>query len=87
MIGDEKMFVCIECGHIFENPKRWEETHGLDCGPYEQFSGCTICGGAYTEAYKCDCCNEWITTEEYAKTKNGDLYCEECFTLVKLGDE
>ena len=81
------MFVCIECGHIFEEPQRWEETHGLDCGPYEQFSGCNICGGAYTEAYKCDSCNEWITTERYSKTKNGDRYCEECFTVFELGDE
>ena len=79
------MFVCLECGHIFETPKRWEETHGLAYGPYEKWSGCSICGGAYAEAYKCDCCEDWIN-DDYIKV-DGNRYCQDCCREVKLGDE
>ena len=79
------MFVCLECGNIFETPKHWEETHGLDCGPYEKWSGCNICGGAYTEAYQCDCCVKWIN-DDYI-IADGNRYCQNCYREVRLGDE
>jgi hypothetical protein len=87
MIGDDKMFVCIECGGVFDEPITWEERHGLSTPPYEQLSGSPCCHGAYAEAFPCACCGEWITSERYVKTKDGDRFCEECFTLVELGDE
>ena len=81
------LFVCIECGRTFEEPVYWTERHGLDAPPYERLSGCPHCQGSYTEAYECDCCNEWITTETYVKTEDGKRYCEDCFCLFNLGDE
>lgn len=45
------MYVCLECGYRFEEPKRYEERHGLDRfeGPGEWFSVCPACGGAYVD--------------------------------------
>lgn len=80
------MFVCIDCGKIFSNPRNYVESHGLDTPPYESWKGCPSCGGAYTEAFECDECGCWITGE-YIKTKNGQRICENCYTTCELGDE
>ena len=80
------MLVCIDCGQLFESPKHYAERHNLEAGPYEEWDGCPYCNGAYTEAYECDGCGEWITGE-YIKTKNNERYCENCYTPMMLGDE
>lgn len=80
------MFVCLECNETFQDPVRWKEKHGLDAPPYEQFSGCPYCKGNYIEAFKCDCCEEYITNE-YIKTDDGKRYCESCICSMQLGDE
>lgn len=87
MIGDDKMFICCDCGSSFHEPVQWEERHGLDTPPYEQLSGSPCCHGAYVKAFRCSCCDEWITTEDYIKTNDGERYCEDCFQHMKLGDE
>lgn len=78
------MFVCCECGHVFSEPECWEEQHGLDYGPYESFSGCPRCGGAYTETYRCDCCGEYIT-DDYVQIGD-EMYCDNCFTRYNIRD-
>lgn len=80
-----KLFVCLECGEIFEEPVYWEETHGLDTPPYEQWSGCPYCKGCYTEAHRCDCCDEWITDDYIIVNEN--RYCQDCYRPVELGEE
>ena len=80
------MFVCIECGRVFEEPVSWEEKHGLDSPPYEELTGCPYCYGAYTEAYRCVCCDEFIS-DNYIKTEDDKRYCNNCFTHMKLGEE
>ena len=80
------MWVCTNCGHIFEEPYRWEERHGFDYGPFEKFSGCPKCGEPYAEAHKCDECDEWIWGE-YIKTASGQRICENCYTTYELGEE
>ena len=80
------LLVCTECGHLFEEPTRWQETHGLDSGPYENYSGCPHCYGAYTEAFICNCCEEWIV-DNYIKTENDQRFCSNCFCDMKLGEE
>ena len=78
-------FVCLECGEIFDKPIEWEETHRLDTPPYEKFSGCPYCGGAYTEAPICDCCGEWIT-DDYIKVDD-KRFCNNCFVHYDLREE
>ena len=80
------MYVCISCGNTFEEPKHWEEIHGLDSPPYEKFSGSPCCGEAYAEAYTCSECGDYITTENYIKI-GLDRYCENCYIVYELGEE
>ena len=88
MIGVDNMFVCIECGRIFNEDEVvvWEERHGLDTPPYEPWSGCPSCKGDYVEAYLCDGCDEWITGQ-YVKLSNGERFCENCFCIMEIDDE
>ena len=69
------MYKCCECGHLFEDGEQavWEETHGLDCGPYEKWDGCPICNGGYEEVHQCKECGEWHTEDELY-----DGWCEKC---------
>lgn len=79
------MFICLDCGCVFYEPKHWIETHGLDSPPYEEWDGCPSCGGAYAETYKCDGCNDWLCGT-YAETKNGNKYCENCYEIREVGE-
>lgn len=90
MIGGNKMFVCLGCGHVFSEDEVgiWEESRGeywgFPCS--ETMSGCPRCKGDYVKTYQCDCCSEWITGQ-YIKTENGERICEDCYTVYELGDE
>lgn len=77
------MYLCLECGHTFESPKIYKESHGLD-PPCEQREGCAVCGGAFVRTFKCDECGEWITSS-YIKTKGGVLFCDSCYVELELG--
>lgn len=80
------MYVCLDCGTAFEESVHYVETHRLDTPPYEEWSGCPKCAGYYVEAFKCDCCGEWITGT-YVKTDDGYRYCEDCYQVHDIGDE
>ena len=80
------MFVCLDCGKIFDVTKHYVETHGLDHPRYEEWDGCPLCGGAYAATYKCDECDCWITGE-YIKTTSSQRICEHCYNTYDLGDE
>ena len=81
------MYICLDCLTVFNNPRHYVEKHGLDSPPYEEWDGCPQCSGAYTEAHECECCGEYIITEDYIKTMDGDRFCEDCIQYMKLGDE
>ena len=36
-------YKCRECGHEFDEPKKWVERHGFTHGPFERWSGCPNC--------------------------------------------
>ena len=86
MIGGMKMFVCLDCGNIFAEPKHYVDKHGFDIPPFEERDGCPYCGGAYAEAHQCDCCGKWID-DDYIKIKTGERFCCNCFTGMELGEE
>lgn len=80
------MYICVECNRLFEEPKRYVETHGLDTPPYEEWYGCPFCSGSYTYAYRCHCCDDFITGD-YIKTDDDLRYCENCYQKMDIGDE
>ena len=88
MIGVDIMYVCLECGHLFEEgeEKTVYETHGFSTPPYEEFRVCPRCSGPYTNAFRCDCCDDWITGD-YIKTDDGQRYCDNCYYKMELGEE
>ena len=73
------MYVCKECGELFEHPNEWCETHGFDYPPYEEFSECPSCGGNYEEAYRCSECGEYISGK-YIMLKGGKRICDNCYS-------
>ena len=79
------MYVCLDCQRTFTEPTRWEETHGLDYGPYEHWTGCPYCSGPYAETYPCDFCGEWIDGS-YIKIDD-KRYCENCYDKYEIGEE
>ena len=80
-------FVCLDCGHLFEDPKEWKESRGEHFGfpAYEEWLGCPRCSGAYVEAKLCDCCGEYIDTDEYVEIGD-ETYCMNCVTIKKLDE-
>lgn len=78
------MFICLNCGALFENPKIHTETHGLDSPPFEKRKGCPICTEAFVETPTCDMCGEYIT-EDYCVIGN-KKYCNGCYTIKNLGE-
>lgn len=79
------MFICRDCGRIFETPQQIIERHGLDSPPYEEFSGCPFCGGDYTETYVCCECGQFITGD-FVELKNGEHYCNACYETYNILD-
>lgn len=71
------MYICLECGHIFEDgeEKRWTESRGefwgMACS--EEMTGCPICEGDYEEAKECEICHSAHLGEDL----NGGV-CDEC---------
>lgn len=80
-------FICLECGSLFDTPKKYIERHGLDSPPYEEFTACPFCGGAYTTARYCDACGEPITGDYVKIDSTGDCYCDSCFILKSFDDD
>ena len=81
------MFVCKECGTIFSDPVKWREDMGECFGfpTYKEYKGSPCCYGNYTEAKKCNECDEWIT-DDYFKVGN-HRYCQDCCIAYELREE
>ena len=41
------MYICCNCGEIFDAPHVYYEPHGFTDGLYERQSCCPYCGGDY----------------------------------------
>ena len=77
------MYLCLDCERVFDDPTAYLERHNLDTAPYEQWTGCPYCGGAYVDAMACDLCNHWIT-DEYIELKDGTVICEHCYEIKNV---
>ena len=68
--GGVIVYICLDCGKTFEEPKRYTETHGLDSPPYEEWNGC----------------GKWIDGEFVEILPNHEVYCDKCFDLKDIED-
>ena len=80
-------FICLECGTLFDEPRKFVERHGLDSPPYEEYGGCPACGGAYTRTVSCDGCGKPITGDYVKIGPTGDCFCDQCYMLKSLEDD
>lgn len=69
------MFKCLECGHIFDQPRIIEESRGECFGyeAYERIGVCPVCGGEYDEGEKCEICGEI-----YSQNEIHEGVCDRC---------
>ena len=79
--------MCLSCGEIFDEDEiySWYETHGLDHGPYERWTGSPCCHEGYKKAKVCACCGDYITTEKYVDI-GGEEFCMDCVEIKNLID-
>lgn len=57
--GDDDMYECQDCGHIFEVAAKVTERHGLDTPPFEEYGVCPACSSQFfrkAEVPHCRCC-------------------------------
>lgn len=75
-------YICLDCGHVFDDPHTYEERHGLEHGPYEYFSVCPACGSsAYDTLGTCERCGAATANIELSKV-HGRWLCKECLNAV-----
>ena len=80
----DENFVCLECGLIFDTPRKWTERHGLEVPPYEELTGCPACGGSYIELKRCDACKKPIIGDYIHIPSLDSDFCETCYTRCYL---
>ena len=83
------MYICNECGAVFEAPAVEREVHyWLDGQPAEEFAVCPDCGGtAISEAFECDGCGEYcaVDADKACIDDRGDRFCSERCALGAHG--
>ena len=80
------MFICTDCGCIFERPKVVTERHGLGEPPYEKLEICPECGGAFVPVKRCNYCGE-VIADQFVETANGLLFCDNCYCERNIEDD
>jgi hypothetical protein len=80
-IRRETMFICNECGFVFEEPKEYFETHGLSTPPYERWLVCPNCeDNDIVEAIECFRCGSLISEHDARVDDNLEhRYCNICY--------
>lgn len=76
------MFICLDCHALFEKPKHYRETHGLESGPYEEWNGCPKCAGTFSKVMPCNICGA-LYPESELHTCDDLLLCEDCHEWTK----
>jgi hypothetical protein len=70
------MYICNDCGEVFEEFKEVCEAHPYGMGSaYETWCVCPYCeSNDFDEAEECECCGE-----AFPKKSLTDGLCEECY--------
>ena len=83
------MYICNECGVVFEEPDVERDVHyWLDGCPAEEHLICPSCGeNSFSEALECEGCGCYFSSESdnaYIDEK-GDKYCTASCALLSHG--
>ena len=72
------MFICKDCGHIFDESEVWTESRGMfqEQYAYESVDGCPLCRGEYEEAKFCLECESVFKEDDVL----GGCYCKKCLS-------
>lgn len=79
------MYICLDCGTLFEYPQKITEKNGYDVPPYPKIKVCPNCGGTYVKTALCDICGSYIDGE-YIKAENGWTICSKCYSKKSIED-
>lgn len=59
------MYICNECGAVFDDPKTYYEHHPYGMGyAEEKWLVCPYCYGDFQEAEQCEECGEYVAELE-----------------------
>ncbi len=77
------MFICNDCGEIFDEPRQSIILHDeVDCQREEYYDTCPSCGENDIDVVvQCTVCNDYIAEykrEDYVAFESGDVVCNEC---------
>ena len=86
-LKDKRMFVCEECGGLFDDPAftsvQSVEWHGDLYPEIRAVSPC--CSAGYITTKPCSICGEYIVGK-YIRTENDDVICENCYIELDASD-
>lgn len=73
---EDKLYRCLECGHVTDSPKIEKERVcvGETSEVYQVWYYCPACGGDLEQVVQCQCCEKYFREEE---VDEHDI-CEEC---------
>ena len=69
------MFICLDCGNVFDEPATYVEHHPYGSGyADEEFCVCPYCRGDCAPAIQCEQCGEYYIEEEM----HNSIICSTC---------
>ncbi len=87
----EEKYICLECGEIFDDPKKYSEdltpSGAFEGGSFiHEYYACPYCEGAYRQAVRCDICGEYVN-EEKIEIIDKDYLCSKCYDKLEEKDD
>lgn len=79
----EERFICLEYGHIFDEPKTYSESTP---GGIYKYDACPYCESGYRKAKQCEICMGW-KLEETGEYIDGNFTCKDCLEKLEIIDE
>lgn len=74
------MYICNNCGAVFESTVSIHEYHDKIDNQIEEYHGCPYCkSDDICEAVQCSMCGEYVAYD-YIILKDGTIACSDCYT-------
>ena len=85
------MYKCVECGGIFEEPKRYCDDYtpggAFEGGSFmSYYNACPYCASNYDEAQVCVGCGKYKIIK-YGGFIDGEFYCDNCKNEIEENED